>query len=102
MKPDQNDPKYLSAKKRVSQLKAFYTTLMLYIIFISMLAGLNYYVNQWRNPWFLWAAFGWGIGLFFQAMKVFNNTLFFGKDWEQRKMKQFMEEEEESRRHNNL
>ena len=93
MEINREDHKYLKAKKRVGDIKKFYTNVMMYVIFICALAGLNYYVNELRNPWFLWAAFGWGIGIFFQAVKVFNWTPFMGKNWEDKKMKQFMEEE---------
>ena len=94
MEPNEKDSKYFKAKRRVAEIKKFYSSLMFYIIFISMLAALNYYTNQWEYPWFLWAAFGWGIGIFFHAIKTFQWMPFVGKDWEERKMKQFMEEEE--------
>ncbi|SRX75839.1 2TM domain-containing protein [Aequorivita antarctica] len=94
------DSKYFKAKRRVAEIKKFYSSLMFYVIFIAALAGLNYYVNELRHPWFLWAAFGWGIGIFFQAIKVFQWTPFIGKDWEDRKMKQFMEEEEKKNKNN--
>ena len=48
--------------------------------------------------WFLWAAFGWGIGLTAHAVAVFNLNPFFGRDWEQRKIKEFMQEEEQNER----
>lgn len=91
---NEKENRYLKAKQRVGEIKKFYTSLVSYLIFIMALAGLNYYVNEWSNPWFLWAAFGWGIGLFFQGMKAFSWFSFFGKNWEEKKMKQFMEEEE--------
>jgi|SRR5690606_14478288 len=94
MEAERNENKYFKAKQRVAEIKKFYSSVMFYCLFIASLAGLNYYLNQWRNPWFLWAAFGWGIGIMFHAMKVFRFTPFFGKEWEERKMRQFMEEEE--------
>lgn len=93
MEINKNDQKYLRAKKKVGEMKRFYTNLMMYIFFICALAGLNYYTNQFSNPWFLWAALGWGIGIFFQVIKVFNWTPFMGSNWEERKLKQFMDEE---------
>ena len=90
----ERDSKYLRAKERMEHIKKFYTSLFFYIIFIAFLAGLNYYTNEWRYPWFLWAALGWGIGIIFQAAKAFKWSSLLGKDWEQRKMKQFMEEDE--------
>jgi len=94
MEPDNRDNKYLKAKKRVTELKEFYISLTSYVVFIIALGALNYYTNQWRYAWFLWAAFGWGIGIVFHALKVFGGASMFGKNWEERKMKQFMEEEE--------
>lgn len=88
------DSKYLRAKERMENIKKFYTSLFFYILFIGFLAALNYYTNEWRYPWFLWAALGWGIGIAFQAAKAFKWSSLLGKDWEERKMKQFMEEEE--------
>jgi hypothetical protein len=96
MEPIKKDDAYYKAKDQVKEMKKFYTSLMSYIVFISLLAGLNYYTNEFRNMWFLWAAFGWGIGLFFQAAKAFDWNPFFGKDWEQRKMKQLMKEDQNS------
>lgn len=96
MEINKEDGKYLKAKKRVNDIKMFYTNSMMYMMFICALAGLNYYLNEFRNPWFLWAAFGWGIGLFFQAIKVFNWTPFMGRNWEERKIKEIMKEEEKN------
>ncbi|WP_432410593.1 2TM domain-containing protein [Rasiella sp. SM2506] len=86
--------KYLRAKERVTEIKKFYTSLVGYVFVISMLATVNYYVNEWSNMWFLWAAFGWGIGLLFQAAKAYQWSPFMGKNWEERKLKEFMEEED--------
>lgn len=86
--------RYLRAKERVADIKKFYTGLVGYVFVISMLAAVNYYVNQWSYMWFLWAAFGWGIGLVFQAAKAYQWSPFMGKNWEERKMKEFMEEED--------
>lgn len=94
----QQQNKYFRAKERVQNIKKFYTSLLGYVIFICLLAGLNYYVNELSYPWFLWAAFGWGIGLIFQAAKAYQWSPFMGKNWEERKLKEFMEEEEKKDR----
>ena len=44
--------------------------------------------------WFLWAAFGWGIGLIFQAAKAFNWAPFMNKNWEEKKIKELMDKED--------
>lgn len=86
--------KYIRAKERVDELKKFYANLGSYIVVISILALINYLTIGFGYMWFLWAAFGWGIGIFFHALKTFNLNPFFGRKWEERKIKQLMEEEE--------
>jgi len=48
--------------------------------------------------WFLWAAFGWGIGIISHAIGTFSLNPFFGKDWEKRKIKEYMEKENDQRK----
>ena len=85
------DDKYYRAKEKLQEIKKFYMSLLSYIIFMIFLASINYYTNQFRYAWFLWAALGWGIGLFFQAAKAFDWINWFSKDWEARKIKEFMD-----------
>ena len=92
---ESRENRYLRAKERVAEMKKFYSGLVFYVIFISFLGWLNYYTNQWRYMWFLWAAFGWGIGMVFQAAKAFQWTPFMNKDWEERKIKELMDKEDE-------
>jgi hypothetical protein len=98
MENTNREDKYFRAKERVEALKKFYGSLLSYVIFITLLGALNYWIDEWRYPWFLWAAFGWGIGLVFQAVKAFDFNPFFGKDWENRKIKELMEKEEDQKR----
>ncbi|WP_299161490.1 2TM domain-containing protein [uncultured Eudoraea sp.] len=92
------ETKYLRAKERVEKLKKFYGNLLSYVLVIALLAGINYWTNEWRYMWFLWAAFGWGIGIVFQAIQIFNINPFFGRDWEERKIKEIMRDEEQQNR----
>lgn len=96
MQKESENNRYNKAKKRVAELKKFYSSLTTYFVFIVFLAGVNYYTNQFRSMWFLWAAFGWGIGIFFHALKVFNLNPLFGKDWEERKVKEYMDREKQA------
>ncbi|MEW7278376.1 2TM domain-containing protein [Aquimarina sp. 2201CG1-2-11] len=94
MKDFDQEKKYQRARERVEELKKFYNKLSSYVIVIALLAGLNYYQNEWRYAWFLWPAFFWGIGLMFHAIKAFRiNPMF--KNWEERKIRKFMEEEQD-------
>lgn len=88
------ESKYIRAKERVDQLKKFYGNLTSYVVVITGLAVLNYYTNEWSYMWFLWAAFGWGIGILFHAIGTFNLNPFFGRDWEERKIKEYMDKDE--------
>ncbi len=90
------ESRYFQAKEQVRELKKFYGSLMSYVLVIGGLAALNYYTNELRYPWFLWPAFGWGIGLLFQAAKAFNWNPIVSKDWEERKIKEFMDREDKS------
>ncbi|MAP55016.1 2TM domain-containing protein [Altibacter sp.] len=87
--------KYIRAKERVADIKKFYTSLLFYILFIGFLAALNYYTNELRYPWFLWAALGWGIGIVIQAFKAFRWMPYMNKEWEERKIKEYMEKDSE-------
>jgi hypothetical protein len=98
MEDYRRENKYLRAKERVEELKKFYGNLTSYFIVITFLAVLNYWTNEWRYMWFLWAAFGWGIGIFFHALRTFNLNPFMGKDWEERKIREFMKDEEQKNR----
>ena len=93
-----DENKYLRAKERVDELKKFYGNLTSYVLVITGLAILNYYTNGWSYMWFLWAAFGWGIGLIFHAIGTFDLNPFFGKDWEKRKIKELMDKDEKQRK----
>ncbi len=89
----EKENRYIRAKERVNEIKKFYSNLISYVVIISLLAALNYYTNQWRYAWFLWAAFGWGIGLAFHAAKAFEWNPFLGRNWEERKIREFMEKD---------
>jgi len=44
-----------------------------------------------------WPLLGWGLGVFFHGMRVFNYAPFFGKEWENRKIQELMEKEQQSK-----
>jgi hypothetical protein len=46
--------------------------------------------------WFFWTTVSWGLGVLIHAIKVFNWFPVFGKDWEERKIKEYMEKENQS------
>lgn len=94
MKDETQEHKYLRAKERVEKLRKFYGNLTAYIFVITLLGLINYWTNGWSYMWFLWAAFGWGIGITFHAVAAFNLNPFFGREWEEKKIREFMKDEE--------
>jgi peptidoglycan/LPS O-acetylase OafA/YrhL len=86
---------YIRAKRKVRALKGFYTHLVVYVI-INIFILINIYVDSVGNNEIYWefetfsVMFFWGIGLLFHAFNVFGLNLIFGKDWEEQKIKEFM------------
>jgi sensor histidine kinase YesM len=96
---EQFDDSYVRARKHVEEVKEFYYSLISYIIIIPFLAFINYW-TFWEYQWFWWPMLGWGIGLLFHAYKVYVNDGMFGRNWERRKIEEFMREDEENNRWN--
>jgi hypothetical protein len=88
----ENDDRYYTAKKRVDEIKGFYSNLISYVAVNLGLLVLNL-VTSPQYLWFFWPLLGWGIGVLIHGMKVFNIMPFLGKDWEQQKIKEFVEKE---------
>ena len=85
------------AKKKIEKIKGFYKHLAVYIIVnivllivhaINMEPGEDFFT--WRT--FMTAGF-WGLGLFAHWLSVFGRNIFLSPDWEERKIKEFMERE---------
>lgn len=92
MEPNFEDIKYHRARKRVKEIKSFYINLACYCVVIPVLIFINltYTPEYW---WFIFSMAGWGIGLLFHAMSAFNFMPFFNRDWEDRKLREYMEED---------
>lgn len=86
------DKRYEKAKERVEAIKGFYGNLLAYCIIIPFLAWVNYRSTDF--PWVLFPALGWGIGLITHGMEAFGYNPLWGKRWEERKIRQYMEEED--------
>ncbi|SRX54994.1 2TM domain-containing protein [Aequorivita sp. CIP111184] len=92
---------YLRAKKKVETLKGFYSHFTVYILVNTgiILVSANVFNDKpidfadWGN---YVTAFFWGFGIVFHALYVFyvmniENNIF--KRWEEKKIKQFLEED---------
>jgi len=101
------EQQFIKAKKKVKDIKGFYSHLVVYIavnIFISgiILYGLTYDGNDdFKEAMSNFGVYStwlfWGIGLFFHWLSVFGFKSFLGKNWEEKKIKELMEEDHERR-----
>lgn len=87
------DESYERAKKRVEEVKGFYGHLIAFIIVNVFLAVIYLLTTPGGFPWFLFITFFWGIGLISHAVTVFSKRGIFSKEWEERKIKEYMEKE---------
>ncbi len=94
--------KYERAKKQMEEIKGFYTHLVVYLVIniALFLVNIGLFNKGWMgvefNGWAIFSTpFFWGIGLVAHGLYVFQHKFRFFKDWEERKIKQYMDEEEE-------
>lgn len=87
-----SEKRYKLAKKRVEQIKVFYLHLGIYLICVPGFLYLNYISNA-NFPWALFPIVGWGIGVANHASETFNYNPFFGKRWEERKIRELMDKD---------
>jgi hypothetical protein len=80
---------YYKAKRRVDELRKFYTSLISYCVVIPLLIFINLRSNS-HFQWFWFPAFGWGFGLTMKGLRVFG----YGTNWEERKIKEILNKEE--------
>tara|TARA_B110001454_G_C12638841_1_gene400304 strand:- start:385 stop:720 length:336 start_codon:yes stop_codon:yes gene_type:complete len=96
---------FLRAKKRVKAIKGFYVHLIVYVlsnICISgiIIFGLTESGYRFKDTFSNFGVYStwvfWGIGMFFHWLGVFGfKTLGFGSDWEEKKIKELMDKEEQ-------
>lgn len=79
------DEIYKKAKERVNEIKNFYKHLTVYIV-INVI--FIYFVGK---SW-LWVTAFWGMGVVFH----FVNTFLFSKEWEEKKIRDYMNKEKSS------
>ncbi len=92
------DEKLKRARKRVEQIKGFYVHLAVYVV-INLIIVMSFGIRNGLEgePLEFWGAFSttafWGIGLAFHALNVFGLNGILGRQWEQRQIRKFMEED---------
>ena len=88
----QEEERYFKARKRVEEIKGFYGNLIAYIVVNIGLLVINLLTSP-NHLWFYWPMIGWGIGVAAHGMKVFNYMPFLGKEWEEKKIQEYMDDE---------
>ena len=91
MEDFERENSYLRAKKRVEELRGFYGNLTAYIIVMPVLVWLNYITTDF--PWVIFPAVGWGLGVIVNGMCAYDYNPLLGKNWEERKIREFMKED---------
>jgi uncharacterized integral membrane protein len=93
----QDEIKYQEALKRVKKIKGFYTHTIVYVLVNIMIVFLNVKNLDPGETYFQFknfmTAFFWGIGLVAHGFSVFVPNWIMGQNWEERKIKEFMEKE---------
>ncbi|WP_288955860.1 2TM domain-containing protein [uncultured Polaribacter sp.] len=96
------EQKYVLARKRVERISKFYKHLAIYVIVNLFLSAIfivgdmndgytfKEAVTDYHN-YKIWMY--WGIGIVFQALNTFGINFIFNKDWEERKVKEYMNDD---------
>ena len=84
----EQEEKYARAKKRVTEIKAFYTHVVTYVVVMILL----FIIDMLTGPglWFFWPLLGWGIAVVAHAVNLFGLRGFLGPDWEKKKIQEEM------------
>ncbi len=90
----EENEKYYRAKKRVKAIREFYNHLAIYASVMTLLFIID--VSDGGNWWFYWPAMGWGIFVVMNGVSIRARNIF-GHEWEERKIQQFMEQEQGDR-----
>jgi hypothetical protein len=92
------DERYNLAYKRVKRIKGFYVHALVYVLVNAFLIISSFDKSSFDTEnFFKWETFStalfWGIGLTAHGLSVFGRNLFFGANWEERKIQELMEKE---------
>ena len=87
---DRDRQSYERARARVEALRGFYVHATAYVLVNIGLFAINLFAGgSW---WFFWPLLFWGIGLGVHALNVLLLGGHFGRDWEERKTRELMDQ----------
>jgi hypothetical protein len=88
---------YKRALAQVRAVRDFYVHVVVYLFVIGGLLAIDWLTEPPGLTWFYFPAVGWGVGLAIHAFMVFGAGQLFGTDWEQRKVRELMDQERRGR-----
>lgn len=88
---DLENSRYVRAVERVEKLKEFYQNVVSYVIVIPFLIFINLQFSP-NFHWFWFPVFGWGFGVVMHGLDAYNYNIFLGKNWEEKKIKEIMDQ----------
>jgi len=93
------EEKFIKAQKKVNDIKGFYVHFIITILILPFIIWINLkFVPDFY--WFWFPVFGMSLGLFFHWLGVFGfDKIGLGKNWEEKKIKELMEEDTKTRTH---
>lgn len=85
----EQSPEYKAARRRVRQLRGFYSHLAVYVAVNAGLLIINLFSSPGRL-WIVWPLAGWGIAVVIHGASVFLAGRMLGREWEERKIREIM------------
>lgn len=86
----EQSPEYKAARCQVRRLRGFYAHLSVYLAVNAGLLIINLFSAPGRL-WVVWPLAGWGIAIVIHGASVFLGGRWFGREWEERKIREIME-----------
>ncbi len=95
---NEKNESYIKAKEKVKSIQIFYIHLVGYIIVIMLLSYNIYIAVGAYRTFFVWfdisVMIAWTIFIIIHGWTVFKGKRIFNKNWEERKIKEYLEKEE--------
>lgn len=89
---NENELRYKRAKEHVKKIKGFYVHATVYVLVnLFIIAGNVQSGQSLTDINIYWTAILWGIGLLAHGIAVFLPNIYFGHDWEERKIRELMD-----------
>lgn len=82
---------YERARQDAARLRGFYVHCLVFVLGNTTNVIVNWMTRQdGGNWWFQWALIAWTVALAVHGLTIAGRRSWFGPDWEQRKIRQYM------------